>query len=90
MTRFEQQFAEVLCLQNALAQAGRVPQAILHRHLWMEEMGRHPAEDDFRKLAANPQIENHQVDLGGGDQVRVVLAVFIGYSEDDDEVFVWS
>jgi len=25
-----------------------------------------------------------------GDQARVVLAVFIGYSPDDDEVLVWS
>ena len=108
VTRIEHQFAGVLCLQNALAQAGRVPQAILHRHLWMEEMDRLPAEEEFRKLAADRQIENHQVDLGVrdlyflntrcihevpavvGDQARVVLAVFIGYSDDDDEVFVWS
>jgi hypothetical protein len=25
-----------------------------------------------------------------GDQPRIVLAVFIGYSEDEDEVMVWS
>lgn len=32
----------------------------------------------------------HEVPAIVGDQARVVLAVFIGYSADDDEVFVWS
>lgn len=32
----------------------------------------------------------HEVPALEGDDARVVLAVFIGYSEDDDEVFVWS
>ena len=108
VTRFEHQFAGVLCLQNAIADAGRVPQVILHRHLWTEEMDHQVEEDAFRTLVAEREIENHEVDLGvgdlyffntrcihevpavAGDQARVVLAVFIGYSDDDDEVFVWS
>jgi hypothetical protein len=32
----------------------------------------------------------HEVPAITGDQARVVLAVFIGYSPDDDEVSVWS
>tara|TARA_Y100000588_G_scaffold156177_1_gene170194 strand:+ start:7232 stop:8062 length:831 start_codon:yes stop_codon:yes gene_type:complete len=32
----------------------------------------------------------HEVPALEGDDARVVLAVFVGYSEDDDEVFVWS
>ena len=32
----------------------------------------------------------HEVPAIAGDQARVVLAVFIGYSPDDDEVLVWS
>lgn len=108
VSHFDHQFAGVLCLQNAMAHGGRVPQAILHSYLWTEEMDRHVDEEAFRELAAERQIENHEVDLGvgdlyffntrcihevpavGGDQARVVLAVFIGYSDDDDEVFVWS
>jgi hypothetical protein len=32
----------------------------------------------------------HEVPAVEGDQPRVVLAVFIGYAEDDGEVYVWS
>ncbi len=32
----------------------------------------------------------HEVPALEGNDARVVLAVFIGYSEDDDEIFVWS
>lgn len=32
----------------------------------------------------------HEVPAISGDQARIVLAVFIGYSPDDDEVSVWS
>ena len=32
----------------------------------------------------------HEVPKIEGDQPRIVLAVFIGYSHDDDEMFVWS
>jgi hypothetical protein len=32
----------------------------------------------------------HEVPALEGDDPRVVLAVFIGYSEDDPEIFVWS
>ena len=32
----------------------------------------------------------HEVPAVEGDRARVVVAVFIGYSEDDEEIFVWS
>ncbi len=32
----------------------------------------------------------HEVPPVAGNRARIVLAVFIGYSADDDEVFVWS
>ncbi|MEM7533980.1 MAG: hypothetical protein AAF639_17485 [Chloroflexota bacterium] len=32
----------------------------------------------------------HEIPPIDGDNPRAVLAVFIGYSEDDDEIFVWS
>ena len=32
----------------------------------------------------------HEVPAVQGDDPRVVLAVFIGYAEDDDEIYVWS
>jgi hypothetical protein len=32
----------------------------------------------------------HQVAPVEGNTHRTVLATFIGYSEDDDEIFVWA
>ena len=32
----------------------------------------------------------HEVPAVQGDDPRVVLAVFIGYADDDDEIYVWS
>ena len=32
----------------------------------------------------------HEIPAIDGDNPRAVLAVFIGYSEDDDEIFVWA
>ena len=32
----------------------------------------------------------HEVPAVQGDSPRAVLAVFIGYSEEDDEIYVWS
>ncbi len=32
----------------------------------------------------------HEIPAIEGDNPRAVLAVFIGYSEDDDEIYVWS
>ena len=32
----------------------------------------------------------HEVSQIAGDQPRIVLAVFIGYSSDEDNIYVWS
>jgi hypothetical protein len=32
----------------------------------------------------------HEVPGFAGDKARVVQATFIGYSEEDDEIMVWS
>ena len=107
VSRFEHQFAGVLCMQNSRA-GGRIAQSILHRCLWTPELEPCLQADGFADYAAANAIEHYQVDLQPGDlyffntglvhevpalegsSPRVVLAVFIGYSADDPEVFVWS
>lgn len=107
VSRFEHQFAGILCLQNATFE-GQSPQAILHQCLWTEEIQPHIANETFYDYAAENGIGHCQVNLEAGDlyffntrcihevpavqgsNPRIVLAVFIGYSPDDDEVFVWS
>ena len=107
VTRFEHQFAGVLCLQNA-TRAAQTTQALLHRCLWSEEVQPHIEQGTFPEYAAAHRVQNYRVDLGAGDlyffntrcihevppvvgsDPRIVLAVFIGYSPDDPEIFVWS
>ncbi len=107
VSRFEHQFAGVLCFQNA-AQAGPATQAILHRCLWTEDVESHIAANAFHEYARQNNIEHCRVDLEPGDlyffntrcihevpavegaDPRIVLAVFIGYSDDDSEIYVWS
>ncbi len=107
VTRFEHQFAGILCFQNA-SRSGENTQAILHQCLWTPEIQPHIAEGTFHDYAAENNIGRCRVDLEPGDlyffntrcihevppiqsaDTRAVLAVFIGYSADDEEVFVWS
>lgn len=105
VTRFEHQFAGVLCMQNT---GGQSTQSILHRCFWSPEVQPHIDDDTFYDYARENNVRNFQVDLEpgdlyffntglihevpalDGDDPRVVLAVFIGYSDDDPEIFVWS
>ncbi|MEM7132516.1 MAG: hypothetical protein AAF702_39805 [Chloroflexota bacterium] len=107
VTRFEHQFAGILCLQNA-SQQGRSAQTILHQCLWTEEIQPHIAAETFPNYAAANSVGNYRIDLAPGDlyffntrciheipalegdDPRAVLAVFIGYSEEDEEIYVWS
>lgn len=107
VTRFEHQFAGILCLQNA-NQGGRNAQTILHRCLWTPEIQPYIEAETFPEYAAAHQIDHYRVELAPGDlyffntrciheipaldgrDPRIVLAVFIGYSPDDNEIFVWS
>ena len=122
VSRFEHQFAGVLCMQNSRSGAGQsgsgqsgsgqsgsgIAQSILHRCRWTPELEPCLRQDRFADYARANAIERYRVDLEPGDLYffntglvhevpalegsapRVVLAVFIGYSEDDPEVFVWS
>lgn len=107
VTRFQHQFAGVLCVQNA-THAGQVTQATLHRCLWTPEVQPHIEAGTFPDYARDHGVTNYRVDLEQGDlyffntrcihevpavegeDPRIVLATFIGYSPGDPEVFVWS
>ncbi|MEE2658489.1 MAG: hypothetical protein VX733_08285 [Candidatus Latescibacterota bacterium] len=107
VTRFDHQFAGVLCVQNA-SETGESTQGLLHRCLWTEELQPHIAEGTFYDVVQAHDIEHCRVELEPGDlyffntrlihevpavsgsDPRAVLAVFIGYSDDDDEIYVWS
>ena len=65
VSRFEHQFAGVLCLQNA-ALDGQSVQAVLHRCLWTPQVQPHMAEG-FYQYAADHQVENYRVELEPGD-----------------------
>ena len=107
VSRFEHQFAGVLCFQNADA-IGRTAQGILHQCAWSPEVEPYLLDERFYDYAEQKQIEKcrveleqgdlyffnsgciHEVPKIEGDQPRIVLAVFIGYSKDEEEIFVWS
>ena len=63
---------------------GRLERTGEHRH-HADEHGERPHEQR-RSCRAHPGRR----DEDQGDDPRAVLAVFIGYSEDDDEIYVWS
>lgn len=107
VSRFEHQFAGILCLQNA-SQQGHAAQTIIHQCLWTEAIQPHLAAETFPAYAAANNLSNykialtpgdlyffntrciHEIPAIEGDDPRAVLAVFIGYSEDDNEIYVWS
>ena len=107
VSRFEHQFAGILCLQNA-SQGGRKAQTILHQCVWTPDVQPHIDNETFPQYAAANNIGSYRVELAPGDlyffntrciheipplegdDPRAVLAVFIGYSADDDEIYVWS
>jgi len=66
VTRFEHQFAGVLCVQNAVHQ-GHVTQATLHRCLWTPEVQPHIEAGTFHDYARAHGMENYTVDLEQGD-----------------------
>ncbi|MCB0109250.1 MAG: hypothetical protein KDE53_25180, partial [Caldilineaceae bacterium] len=100
VSRFEHQFAGILCLQNA-SQQGHAAQTIIHQCLWTEAIQPHIANETFHEYAAANGLGSYKIALAPGDlyffntrciheipaiegdDPRAVLAVFIGYSEDD-------
>ena len=107
VSRFECQFAGILCLQNA-SQQGRSAQTILHQCVWTPEVQPYIENETFPEYAAANGVGKYSVELAPGDMYffntrciheipalegddpRAVLAVFIGYSADDDEIYVWA
>jgi carrier-protein-independent halogenase WelO5-like protein len=106
VSRFEHQFAGVLCLQ-ASDDPG-VGEAILHRRFWTPALQPVLQAGRFHDYAAKHGIERtcirletgdfyvfnprnvHEVPLITGATPRIVLATFLGFSADDPEVYVWS
>lgn len=66
VTRFTDQFAGVLCVQNA-THAGQCPQAILHRCIWTPDVQEAIATETFPEYAQEHHISYYQVDLEPGD-----------------------
>lgn len=66
VTRFEHQFAGVLCFQNAIHE-GRCGQAILHRCLWTPDVQEAIAAGTFPEYAEKRGISPYRVDLEPGD-----------------------
>ena len=107
VSRFEHQFAGILCLQNA-SQQGQSAQTIIHQCLWSEAIQPQIDAETFPAYAAANGLGNytialapgdlyffntrciHEIPALEGDDPRAVMAVFIGYSDDDDEIYVWS
>jgi hypothetical protein len=106
VTRFPNQFAGILCMENAASTA--TTQAILHQCMWSEQVQPHLADRTYPEYAARHGLGQcrvelepgdlyffntghvHEVPAVVGDSPRIVLAVFIGYAPEDPEVFVWS
>jgi hypothetical protein len=106
VSRYPNQFAGVLCVQNAASTA--TTQGILHHCVWTEEVQPHLAAGTFHDYARDNDVGAcrvelepgdlyffntrlvHEVPAVIGDDPRIVLAVFIGYEPDEPEVFVWS
>ena len=66
VSRFDHQFAGVLCMQNALHE-GCSTQSILHRCIWSPEVQEHIAADTFHEYAEQTNIPNYRVELDQGD-----------------------
>jgi hypothetical protein len=106
VSRFSNQFAGVLCVQNAASLS--TTQARLHNCVWTEQVQPHIAAGTFHEYAEEQNIGHCQVELEPGDRYffntrlihevpavigdapRIVLAAFIGYDPNDPEIFVWS
>ena len=105
VSRFEKQFAAVLCFQNAMDDKER-GQAFLYKKQWSPDI--QDVLPRFQAFAAEQGIERirfglepgdfyifnsetiHEVPPPIGDRPRIVLAVFFAMSDDDKEVYVWS
>ena len=106
VSRFEHQFAGILCVQNAASDS--TTQGVLHQCLWTEQVQPHIRGHTFHDYATQQNIGHCQVDLQPGDlyffntrnihevpavegdDPRIVLAVFIGFNEHERDIYVWA
>ena len=105
VARFDKQFAGVLCLQEADSD-GNYAQTLLYNCQWASELSpqlprfRSYAEEhgiERVSIALHPgdfylfcTETIHEMPAISGDQPRVVLACFFGFSEEDEEIYGWS
>ena len=105
VTRFKHQFAGILCVQNTGGQSTQsvlyrcfwTPD--IQPHIEADTFNDYAAANNVHSFQVDLQPGDlyffntgliHEVPAISGDDPRVVLAVFIGYSEDDNEIFVWA
>ncbi len=105
VSRFDRQFAAVLCLQNAVSDSEN-GQAFLYRRQWSPDI--QDKLPHFKAYATEQGIERIRIELAPGDfyvfcsetihevpppigdRPRIVLAAFFAMSDNDDEIYVWS
>tara|TARA_B100000686_G_scaffold352532_1_gene454814 strand:- start:1626 stop:2450 length:825 start_codon:yes stop_codon:yes gene_type:complete len=105
VSRFEKQFAAILCFQNSFQDA-ESGQALLYNCQWTEELSDELPR--FREYANSQDVESVRIDLNPGDfyifcsetihevpppkgdQPRIVLASFFAMSDTDEEIYVWA
>ncbi len=106
VSRFDRQFAGVLCFQNS--EGGGTGEPYLYNCAWTPELQPVMAERRFPEHVAAHGIERAQVHLEPGDlyffftenihevppvvgdRPRAVLAMFFATSDDEEEIFVWA
>ena len=79
VSRFEYQFAGLICFQNPAATSAS-PHATIHDCDWNEDIEARIQAGTYRSYAEREGVR----------EARIVLATFIGYSPGDREVFVWA
>ena len=66
VSRFDHQFAAVMCFQNS-DKAAESGQAVLYNAQYSEEIGRHLAKGTFHSFADDREIERTRIELDPGD-----------------------
>lgn len=105
VSRFEKQFAAILCFQESLLDDEQ-GQTLLYRRQWSPDMNdelprfRHYAKKQgIARVSVNLEPGDfyvfcsesiHELPAPKGDRPRIVLAVFFAMSDDDEEIYVWA
>jgi hypothetical protein len=105
VSRFDKQFAAILCMRESLLDDEK-GQTLLYRQQWSPEINdklpdfRAYAEaEGIERVSVNLEPGDfyvfcsetvHELPAPKGERPRVVLAIFFGMSDDDDEIYVWA